>query len=65
MKKQKIYNKKLTPEEEQEIRDNLRENPITNKEIWTMVLSAVIVWIPVVLIILGLFYGIIWFFFLR
>lgn len=65
MKRRKILNKNITPEEEQEIRRNLQENPLTKTDIRAMIISALITLLPAVLIVIGIFVLIIWLFFLR
>lgn len=65
MKRRKILNKNITPEEEQEIRRNLQENPLTKTDIKAMIISALITLLPAVLIVIGIFVLIIWLFFLR
>lgn len=64
MKKQRIF-KKVTPEEEQEIRENLKENPLTKKDKQAIYIAAFLVLVPAMLVIIGLFLLIIWFFFGR
>lgn len=64
MKRQKIY-KELTPEEEKEIRDNLQRNPVTKKDTWAMILAALVVLVPALLVVIGIFLAVIWFFFMR
>ena len=65
MKKQKTSFKKLTSKDEEKIRENLAQNPPTKKDILAMIISLFITIIPLVLLILGIFVLVIWFFFLR
>lgn len=65
MKKQKILNKNITPEEEQQIRDNLKENPLTKEDKKAIYIAAFIVLVPAVLVVIGIFLLFIWFFFMR
>ncbi|HHU56098.1 MAG TPA: hypothetical protein GXZ48_05375 [Acholeplasmataceae bacterium] len=64
MKKRKTY-KKLTPEEEAQIRKKLQETPLEKKDTFALIISMLITLLPRVLLILGIFVFFIWLFFLR
>ena len=65
MKKQRIFKKEITKEEEQEIRENLKENPLTKKDKWAMYIAALTVLVPAILIVIGIFVLFRLFFFMR
>jgi|GEM_PF-4127035 hypothetical protein len=64
MKRQKIF-KEVTPEEEKEIKENLLRNPVTKKDTWAMIIAALIILVPALIIVIGIFLAVIWFFFMR
>lgn len=64
MRKQRTY-KKLTPEEEEQIRKNLAENPLSRKDYWALFISLFLTLLPRILLVIGFIIGVIWFFFLR
>lgn len=64
MKRQKIF-KEITPEEEKEIKENLLRNPVTKKDTWAMIIAALIILVPALIIVIGIFLAVIWFFFMR
>lgn len=64
MKRQKIF-KEVTPEEEKEIKENLLKNPVTKKDTWAMIIAALIILVPALIIVIGIFLAVIWFFFMR
>lgn len=54
MKRPEIF-KGPTPEEEREIAENLKKNPVTNKDVWAMFFAALVVFVPVLIIIIVIF----------
>lgn len=65
MKKPRTSYNEPTEEEKEEIRTNLRENPLTTKDYWAIVISMIFVLLPRILLIMGAIVGILWFFFIR
>ncbi|HOE77390.1 MAG TPA: hypothetical protein PKV63_02070 [Bacilli bacterium] len=65
MKRQKNSLKKMTKEERKELMEQLKETPLEKGDFLAMVIAALLTFLPVLLILLGLLFFLIWFFFYR
>ena len=65
MKRQKTSRKKMTKEERKELMEQLKETPLEKGDFLAMVIAALLTFLPVLLILLGLLFFLIWFFFYR
>jgi len=65
MKRQKNSLKKMTKEERKELMEQLKESPLEKGDFLAMVIAALLTFLPVLLILLGLLFFLIWFFFYR
>jgi len=65
MKRQKNSLKKMTKEERKELMEQLKETPLEKGDFLGMVIAALLTFLPVLLILLGLLFFLIWFFFYR
>lgn len=55
----------MTKEERKELMEQLKETPLEKGDFLTMVIAALLTFLPVLLILLGLLFFLIWFFFYR
>ncbi len=65
MKRQKNSLKKMAKEERKELMEQLKETPLEKGDFLAMVIAALLTFLPVLLILLGLLFFLIWFFFYR
>ena len=60
-----LFRKRYQPKSDDEIRDQLKNAKLEKKDVPAMVIAAFIVFLPAILLVIGIFVLIFWLFFLR